>query len=378
MMERPSEPRLIRGRLVFDGSGGEPLADHVVEIDGGRVVALRPARQGDPAPLAGIVAPGFIDMQINGAADTQFNDDPTPEALSRIAAGARAGGTALLLPTFITAPGQDYLRGVEAARQAMARRIPGILGVHLEGPFLSPRRPGIHDPAAIRPLTAADVQALDGFPGVLLVTLAPEAQDRSLIAALADAGAVIFAGHSEAQPGDLPPQISGVTHLWNAMSQLTGRAPGLVGAALQSDRLFAGIIADGHHVAWGNVAMAARLMPERLCLVTDAMLTLAGTRREFDLHGVTIRLDGGRLTDAQGTLAGAHVAMDDSVRNMIRHAGVSPAAALRMASGNPARALGIGGRAGRIAQGCPATLTLLDEGYHAEGVVVDGALYTAG
>ncbi|WP_299360756.1 N-acetylglucosamine-6-phosphate deacetylase [uncultured Paracoccus sp.] len=369
-------PRSIRAGLVFDGRADEPLPDHVVEIEAGRITALRPARPGDPRPAAAILAPGFIDLQINGAADRQFNLDPTADTLARIAAGARAGGTAQLLPTFITAPGQDYRRALDAGRTAVERGVPGVLGVHLEGPFLSPARPGIHDAAAIRPLDAADVALLAApFPGVLLVTLAPEGQDPAMIAALDRAGVILFAGHSEAQPGDLPPQIRGVTHLWNAMSQLAGRAPGLVGAALQSDRLFAGLIADGHHVAWGNVAMAARLMADRLCLVTDAMLTLAGTTEEFTLSGRRIWLAEGRLTDATGRLAGAHVAMDDCVRHMIRHAGVSPAAALRMASGNPARALGLDGSLGRIAPGWRANLTLLDADHDATGVVVDGALF---
>ncbi|MDM7255387.1 MAG: N-acetylglucosamine-6-phosphate deacetylase [Paracoccus sp. (in: a-proteobacteria)] len=368
-----SFPDLIRAGQVFDGRSDAPLRDHVIEMSGGRVTALRPAQPGDPAAMADIAAPGFIDMQINGAADVQFNFDPTPEALARIAAGARQGGTAHLLPTFITAPGRDYLRALTAARQAMAQGVPGVLGVHLAGPFRSPRRPGIHDPAAIRPLDETDLSALtEAFPGVLLLTLAPEEQPAGAIARLSEAGVVVFAGHSEAHC-DQVAGLRGATHLWNAMSQLTGRAPGLVGAVLDGD-LYAGIIADGHHVAWENIRLAARVMPERLCLVTDAMLTLAGTIREFSLHGVTIRLAEGRLTDPEGTLAGAHLAMDRAVANMVALGRVGLAAALRMASGNVARALGVADL-GWIGAGARASVTLLGQDLAARGVVVDGQLF---
>lgn len=368
-----SFPDLIRADRVFDGRGDAPLHDHVIEMSGGRITALRPARAGDPPPLAAIAAPGFIDMQINGAADVQFNFDPTPGALARIAAGARQGGTAHLLPTFITAPGCDYLRAMDAARQAIAQRVPGVLGVHLEGPFLSPRRPGIHDPKAIRPMDQGDLAALtEDFPGILLLTLAPEEQPEGFIERLTHAGVVVFAGHSDARC-DQTVGLRGATHLWNAMSQLTGREPGVVGAVLSGD-LFAGIIADGHHVAWPNVRLAVRVMPDRLCLVTDAMLTLAGTATEFALHGVTIRLADGRLTDAGGTLAGAHIAMDQCVANMVAHGGAGLAAALRMASGNVARALGITDL-GWLGPGARASVTLLDQGLQAQGVVVDGQLF---
>lgn len=371
-----SYPDLIRAGQVFDGRADAPLPDHVIEISGGQVTALRPARAGDPPAIADIAAPGFIDMQINGAADVQFNFDPTPQALAQIAAGARQGGTAHLLPTFITAPGRDYLRALDAGRQAIAQSVPGILGVHLEGPFLSPRRPGIHDPAAIRPLDETDLSALtEAFPGVLLLTLAPEEQPAGAIARLSEAGVVVFAGHSEARCNQVA-GLRGATHLWNAMSQLTGREPGVVGAVLDGN-LFAGIIADGHHVAWENIRLAARLMPDRLCLVTDAMLTLAGTAQEFVLHGVSIRLADGRLTDAAGTLAGAHLAMDRAVANMVARGGVGLAVALRMASGNVARAIGVADL-GWVGPGARASVTLLGNDLAARGVVVDGKLFEGG
>lgn len=375
-MSQPSQLTLRAGR-VYDGVSDQPRPDCVVEIAGGRIVALRPAGAADGPADCAVLAPGFIDLQVNGAADTLFNDRPEPAAIARIAAGMRQGGTAHLLPTFITAPGRDYLRAVTAAADAIRDGVPGVLGVHLEGPFISPRRPGIHDRAAIRPADAQDLAALSrAFPGALLVTLAPECHPPALTGALAAAGAILFAGHSEATIADIDahhPALRGATHLWNAMSQLTGRAPGLVGAVLDSDSLFAGIIADGHHVAPANLRLAARVMGDRLCLVSDAMPSFAGTRPEFTLHGTRIHLSDGRLTDAAGTLAGAHIGQDECVANMIGLGAASPAAALRMASTNPARALELEGELGRIAPGYRASVTMLTEGWRSCGVVVDGA-----
>lgn len=373
--------RRIFVRRLYDGRGDSALRDQLIEIDGGRIRSVAAAQQAPAGAIdVEIIAPGFIDLQINGASDVQFNDMPTARALAQIADGARLGGTAHILPTFITAPGQDYLRALAAARDAMADKVPGILGLHLEGPFLSPERPGIHDPKAIRPMTAADLAALAApFPGPLLVTLAPECQPEGTVEALTRAGVLVFAGHSQATHAQIVAAeaqgLRGVTHLFNAMSQLTGREPGVVGAALASGKLFAGIIADGHHVAWDSIRIATRAIPGRLCLVTDAMRTLAGKVPTFTMHGETIRLSGGRLTNADGTLAGAHVAMDESVRNLLRENIVAPAEALRMASTYPARALRLDGELGVVAPGFRASLTVLDAAMVAQGVVVDGSLF---
>ena len=375
----------VFARRLFDGAGDAPQENRVVEIASGRIQGIRTADPSDlgAMPVAEIVAPGFIDLQINGAGDSQFNFDPSPDTLARMAAAARCGGTAHLLPTFITAPGRSYLAAMTAVRAACASGLPGILGLHLEGPFLSPDRPGIHDPAAIRPLAPEDMAALTaGFPAPLLMTLAPECQAEGYLAALAAAGVILSVGHSAATAEEVAAaEAAGLrcaTHLFNAMSQMTGRAPGVVGAVLASDHLYAGIIADGHHVAWENIRIAVKAMGPRLCLVTDAMLTLAGTAQGFSLHGVEITLQGDRLTDAKGTLAGAHLALDAAVRRVLQGAGVSLPLALRMASTHPAAALGLGGELGRIAPGYRASLTLLDADLTARGVVVDGRYFPQG
>jgi N-acetylglucosamine-6-phosphate deacetylase len=286
-----------------------------------------------------------------------------------MAEAAAKGGTAQILPTFITAPGRDYLLAIAAVRTAIAAGIPGILGLHLEGPFLSPHRPGIHPPAAIRPLEPEDITLIgDAAREIpILLTLAPEALPNGALTAILAAGVTVFAGHTEATADDIATGeaqgLRGATHLFNAMSQMVGRAPGVAGAVMASDRLFAGIIADGHHVDWRSLTVACRAMPGRLFLVTDAMRTLAGTIPRFTLDGREITLQGGRLTDAQGTLAGAHIDMVSSMRNVVDQCGVPLARALDMASGIPARAMGLSPELGRIAVGNPVSLVCLSDDF---------------
>ncbi len=384
-IDAPRGSLLVLARQLYDGVGHRLRSDIVLEIEAGRIFAMRPAsgRDAGDADLIehDLVAPGFIDLQINGAADTQFNFDPTPEALARIAQGARRGGTAGLLPTFITAPGRDYLRAIKAVRTAMARGVPGLLGVHLEGPFLSPARPGIHDPDAIRTMEAEDLDRLVAArTGTILLTVAPEELPAGALAQLAKAGLRVFAGHTAASADQIAQAeaegLVGVTHLFNAMSQMTGREPGVVGAVFASRRLFAGLIADGHHVDWRNVATTVRMMPDCVCLVTDAMLTLEGRSTSFDLHGRMIELRDGRLTDESGRLAGAHVSLIQSLRNVLEHVGVELPAALRLLTRNPARALGRDDATGTVTRGGPATLTCLTRDLEVAEVVIDGARFS--
>ncbi|WP_341863730.1 N-acetylglucosamine-6-phosphate deacetylase [Gymnodinialimonas sp. 57CJ19] len=377
-------PDRIFARRLFVGGGAEPLSNQMIEVEGGRVTAVRGADAPGDAPAFDIVAPGFLDLQINGAADVQFNFDPTPEATGKIAEGARVGGTAHILPTFITAPGQDYRQAIAAVGDALAAKVPGVLGLHLEGPFLSPERPGIHPAEAIRPMAEEDIKAVEDAVklGPVLLTIAPECQDAGVIARLAKAGVLVFAGHSAATADQIEAAeaegLQGATHLFNAMSQLTGREPGVAGAVMFSGKLFAGIIADGHHVDWRNIALAAREMPGRLFLVTDAMLTLAGTAQGFDLLGKAITLQGDRLTDVTGRLAGAHVDMVTCVRNMAAHGGVTLAQALHMASGIPAASLRLQDELGRVEAGFRASLTCMDDALEVQAVMVDGEIFTQG
>ncbi|SFA91429.1 N-acetylglucosamine 6-phosphate deacetylase [Poseidonocella pacifica] len=372
---------LIHAEILYDGTGAPPQSECLVEVLDGRIVSVGEA----PSPLPAearrekVVAPGFIDLQINGAADVQFNDTPTAEAAARIAAGARSGGAAHILPTFITAPGSAYLGAISAVQEALARQIPGILGLHLEGPFLSPLKPGIHPQDAIRPLEPDDIAAIRSARLPLLLTLAPEAQPREAVRQLSEAGVVVFAGHSAATAEELDAAardgLSGVTHLWNAMPPPEGRAPGIVSRALTHPMLFAGIIADGHHVHPLNLTLAAKMMAQRLFLVSDTMRTYAGTSTEFDLLGTQVTLADGRLTGPDGRLAGAHLGMDDAVRFMVAHTGVEPETAIAMATSTPARAMRQQEHLGRIAPGFRASLTFLDVDLRAKGGMVDGRFF---
>jgi N-acetylglucosamine-6-phosphate deacetylase len=377
----PEAPRRIFARRLYPGKGQDALKDHVVEISDRRIVTCRPATPADARDRGtqdcDILAPGFIDLQINGAGDRQFNFDPTPETLQIMAEAAARGGTALILPTFITEEGAAYRVAIKAVARAMEDHTPGILGLHLEGPFLSPDRPGIHPAQAIRDMREDDLECLrDAVRQMpLLVTLAPECVSDASLQALAAAGARIFAGHSNADADRIDRAtrhgLHGATHLFNAMSQMTSRAPGVAGAVMASRTLFAGIIADGHHVDWRTLRVALRAMPGRLFLVTDAMLTLAGTLTAFDLGGKAIRLSDGRLASAEGTLAGAHIDMVTCVKNAVSHGGCTLAEALDMASGIPARALGVADSLGRIEAGRRACLTMLSDRLEVQGVLTD-------
>ncbi|MTI16459.1 N-acetylglucosamine-6-phosphate deacetylase [Rhodobacteraceae bacterium RKSG542] len=376
---------LVFARTLYDGSAEAPISDQLIWIEGEKIVRVEPSNTASAmklgAHIAPIVAPGFIDIQINGALDVQFNDMPTKEAVAAIAAGARQGGTAYCMPTFITAEDSAYTAAIEAADAAIRAGEKGVLGLHLEGPFLSPRRPGIHPPGCIRTLEEDDLERLCApFSGKLLITLAPECQKPQTIKRLVSEGRIVFAGHSQATHKDMQiameEGLSGATHLFNAMSQIEGREPGVVGTVVSSGSLYAGIIADGYHVHPQNIKMTAKLMPDHLCLVTDAMQTLAGKTTEFFVFGNKIYLNDGRLTDAAGTLAGAHLAMDEALRKMIDFSGVSVSRAIKMASTNPASALGLASELGHVKEGYRAGLTLLSDGLEACGTVVDGTLFS--
>lgn len=371
----------ISAKRLFDGSTIEPHKDMVVLIVNGIITDVRPAESGDqPVMAVDIVSPGFVDMQINGANDVQFNDTPTVDGISAIAEGARQGGTTHILPTFITADDTHYMSAIQAVADARESGVIGILGVHLEGPFLSPERPGIHPIGCVRTIDETDMVNLETARcGIRLITLAPECARKGTIQRLTDGGSIVFAGHSAANYADMVNAASeglrGATHLFNAMSQTTVREPSVVGAVLGSQDLYAGLIADGIHVHPINLQIARKALGNRFCLVTDAMLTLAGKSTEFEMHVNQISLDGNQLSNTEGRLAGAHLAMDEAVRNMMKLCNVPLAEALYMASVNPIHALGLERKMGRIEPGYCASLTLLNNDIHATGVIVDGHIF---
>ena len=370
--------RLFAGRL-YPGRAEMPLVDQVIEIRNGVITGICAAASAQAQSVDSrhdIIAPGFIDLQINGAGGVLFNDRPDVAGLRRICGAARQGGTCHLLPTFITASGDAY-RQAMAAVSAFDQ--PEVLGLHLEGPFLSPDRPGIHPSDAIRKITDADIEALSAFDGRLLLTLAPEEVPEEALVRLRRAGVILFAGHTNSDSETIEKAfengLSGITHLFNACSQMTARAPGVVGAALIHPALHAGIIADGIHVHAGAMRLAAKSMEGRLFLVSDAMPSFGADHSCFTLGGRQIELVDGRLQAADGTLAGAHLGLDEAVRNMVALAGVAPAQALHMASGVPAAVLGLEEKYGVIDVGRTASLTCLADDLTAEAVVVHGQIH---
>jgi len=360
----------IAADTVFDG-----ISLHrgcAIVIEGADIVAFVP-REDVPAamprrdlPEGSWLAPGFIDIQVNGGGDVLFNDTPTPAGIAAIVAAHRRFGTTGLLPTLIS-DSAATMREASAALDAVSGLSPGVLGIHFEGPFLSPERAGAHDPAMIRPPAPQDLDLLTprraGASPVTLVTLAPERVPPGFIASLARAGVRVALGHSMASYQEtraaLAEGLTGFTHLFNAMRPMTAREPGPIAAALEEKRAFYGLIVDGEHVAPAMLRLALRGAGQAM-LVSDAMPPVGGTRQSFSLGGRQVRLRAGRCTTADGTLAGSALDMASAVRNCVRLLDMTLADALRLAAAAPAAFLGLGNRLGHLAPGYRADIVALD------------------
>jgi N-acetylglucosamine-6-phosphate deacetylase len=309
------------------------------------------------------LVPGFIDIQVNGGGDALFNDRPTPETIRAIVAAHRRFGTTALLPTLIS-DSAAKMESALAAVETISEVEPGVLGIHLEGPFLSPDRAGIHDPRSIRLPSADDLAVLTiKRRGVTLVTLAPEQVPAGMIAKLAAAGVRVALGHSMATYDQtikaMADGLNGFTHLFNAMRPLGSREPGPIAAALESPNTWYGLIADGIHVSPAMLRLALRGVGHPM-LVTDAMPPVGGTRSSFSLNGDTIVARDGCCRRGDGVLAGAYLDMATAVRNCVRLLDVALTDALRFASTHPAAFLGLDDRLGRIAAGYRADMVALD------------------
>jgi N-acetylglucosamine-6-phosphate deacetylase len=352
-------------------------------IDGGTIVGLVD-RAEVPADaivedLAGrLLVPGFIDTQVNGGGGVLFNDAPTIETIAAIGAAHRAFGTTGFLPTLIS----DDLDVVDAAMRAtegaIEAGVPGVLGVHIEGPFLNEQRKGIHDADKFRVLDEAAIRLLSSLKrGKTLVTLAPEMTTPDMVRRLAQAGVVVAAGHTNAAyetvKAALAVGLTGFTHLFNAMSPLTSRAPGAVGAALESQEAWCGVIVDGRHVDPATLRIALRTRPlDRFMLVTDAMPTVGMSDKRFDLQGRQITVQNGVCVGPDGTLAGSDLDMIGAVRNAVSMLGLSLEDAVMTASAAPAAFLGLSATRGTIAPGKAADLVLLDGQHNVVRTWIDG------
>lgn len=316
--------------------------------------------------LDGDLIPGFIDLQVNGGGGVLFNDHPTVDGIATIAREHRAFGTTGFLPTIISDDLTVVARAIAAVDAAIGAGVPGVLGIHIEGPFLNVAKKGIHDASKFRVLDEAAINLLSSLKrGRTLVTLAPERAPPGAIRELVSRGVIVAGGHSAATYEEVTAALAdglvGFTHLFNAMSPLGSREPGMVGAALDSRSAWCGIIVDGHHVHPATLRVALKSIgAERLMLVTDAMPTVGSAEKSFMLRGRRIIAEDGRCVAEDGTLAGSDLDMGLAVRNAMRLMRVEIETAVAMATTVPAAALGLAHLIGAIESGRRADLVLLD------------------
>ena len=366
-----AEPYALVGEILTTSG---PTRAAVVVRDGKIVDLVRGPRSGDlpeeHREFAGLLCPGFIDLQINGAFGADIG--PDPDAIRTLVTELPTTGVTSFFPTLISSPTERYGEFLAALEEGAVEDGARVLGAHLEGPFLAPHRKGAHDPTNLRPVDLDFLRRLLGLGTVRIMTLAPELPNSSkAIELLVEEGAVASAGHTEATYEEITRAaevgLSLGTHLYNAMRPLAHREPGAVGALLTDDRLRVGIIADGVHVHEAALRLAYRAKgSEGLVLVTDAMAAAGMTPGDYELGGRRVHLEDGAVRLPDGTLAGSALTMDEAVRNAAEFLDISLTEAVRMASEVPASALNLEGK-GRIAAGCDADFVLLD----ARGTVLE-------
>ena len=348
---------------LFDGE--QVHRDVAVTIEGGKITALGAGQTAGAVPLKGLLAPGLIDVQVNGGGGVLFNNDTTVNALGKMSSAHAKYGTTGFMPTLITDQVAVMQKAADAVSAALKEGVPGVIGVHFEGPHLSKPKKGTHEERFIRPLTEEElaIYARDDL-GLKMVTLAPENVAPEDIAKLVSLGVHVCLGHSNADGKTAAAAVAagatGFTHLYNAMSPLHSRDPGMVGTALISDGCWCGLIADGHHVSAEAMTLALKAKPRgKIMLVTDAMSLVGSDETSFPLFDRIVTREGDKLTSTTGELAGSHLDMIGAVRNIRDWCGVDLEEALRMASLYPAQFLGAEG--GRIAEGVQADLILLND-----------------
>ena len=371
----------LTGARVFDGD--VMRTGLAVVIDGARIRDVVPEAKiaGDIKRISlagGILAPGFIDVQVNGGGGALLNDNPTLETVKRIAQSHRRFGTTGLLPTVITDAPQVLAEAIASVKAARDADVPGVLGIHIEGPFLDVERKGAHDPKFIRTMTAVDVEQIASAGcGTIMLTLAPNCVSPALIKTLAVRHVLVSLGHSDATMLEAKQSLNAgaraFTHIFNAMSQLTGREPGMLGTALVDPKSYCGLIADGLHVHDGAMKIALAAKPKsRIMLISDAMPSAAGGPDEFELQGRSVRRENGRLILSDGTLAGSNLTMDEAVRYCVDKLDVDLGDALRMASLNPASFMRRENDLGRVKPGYLASLVHLRDDLTVSQTWIDG------
>jgi len=365
-------------------TGTHLLIDKVVIIENAKIVDVV-SSSGVPVGITEInldglsIAPGFIDIQVNGGGGYLFNDEPTVNTISQIYEAHKRFGTTSFLPTLISDSREKMMLAVEAVKFCLDKKLYGVLGLHLEGPFINKEKAGVHNNNYIRELNAEEYNELvkaAEMKVLKLLTVAPEVVRPNYLKKLSEAGVLLSAGHSNITYNDAAKcfenGVKCVTHLFNAMSQLSSREPGLVGAALQTENVWAGIIADGFHVHYAAIDIAKRIKGRKIFLITDAMPLVGKACRNFVLGDYKIHCRDGKCTTETGNLAGSGLDMATAVRNCVYKIGIPIEEALRMASTYVAEFLGMGFELGRIESGYSANMVIFDDRLEVKGVIVNG------
>ncbi|ASJ39242.1 N-acetylglucosamine-6-phosphate deacetylase [Vibrio vulnificus] len=363
-------------------TGSDVLSEHALIIENDLITSIVPAADLpsgiEVKDLAGAnVSPGFIDLQLNGCGGVMLNDEITAETMQIMHEANLKSGCTSFLPTLITSSDADMRAAITAAREYHAKYKNQSLGLHLEGPYLNVMKKGIHSVDYIRPSDTSMVDFIcENADVVAKVTLAPELNDPEHIEKLRNAGIVVSIGHTnatyaEARKG-FEAGITFATHLFNAMTPMVGREPGVVGAIYDTPDVYAGIIADGFHVDYANIRIAHKIKGEKLVLVTDATAPAGANMDYFIFVGKKVYYRDGKCVDENGTLGGSALTMIEAVENTVEHVGIALDEALRMATLYPAKAIGVDGYLGRIKKGYIANLTIFDRDFNVKATVVNG------
>ena len=363
-------------------TGSDVLTEHAVIIENDQIQSVIPIAElpqdVEVKDLAGAnLSPGFIDLQLNGCGGVMLNDAITPETMQIMHQANLKSGCTSFLPTLITSSDEDMRTAISAAREYQNQYQNQSLGIHLEGPYLNVAKKGIHNVDFIRPSDESMVDFICANADIIAkVTLAPEQNDPNHIARLKAAGIVVSIGHTnatyaEARKG-FEAGITFATHLFNAMTPMVGREPGVVGAIYDTPEVYTGIIADGFHVDYANIRIAHKIKGEKLVLVTDATAPAGANIDHFIFVGKKVYYRNGKCVDENGTLGGSALTMIEAIQNSVEHAGIALDEALRMATLYPATAIGVEDRLGRIRKGMVANLTIFDRDFKVKATVVNG------
>ncbi|CAB1254654.1 N-acetylglucosamine-6-phosphate deacetylase [Vibrio cholerae] len=363
-------------------TGNDVLVKHAVIINGDKIEAVCPIEylpsEMNVVDLNGAnLSPGFIDLQLNGCGGVMFNDEITAETIDIMHKANLKSGCTSFLPTLITSSDENMRQAIAAAREYQAKYPNQSLGLHLEGPYLNVMKKGIHSVDFIRPSDDTMIDTICANSDVIAkVTLAPENNKPEHIEKLVKAGIVVSIGHTNATYSEARKSFeSGITfatHLFNAMTPMVGREPGVVGAIYDTPEVYAGIIADGFHVDYANIRIAHKIKGEKLVLVTDATAPAGAEMDYFIFVGKKVYYRDGKCVDENGTLGGSALTMIEAVQNTVEHVGIALDEALRMATLYPAKAIGVDEKLGRIKKGMIANLTVFDRDFNVKATVVNG------